>query len=68
MTAPRPPSLEEIEEDLAAAPHTDPVFSSALTDDKTGQESEDSLSVMEFIYVSLCVQERQAWRVMRRRQ
>ena len=27
MTAPRPPSLKEIEEDLAAAPHTDPAFS-----------------------------------------
>ena len=55
MTAPRPPSLEEIEEDLAAAPHADPVFSSALTDDKTGQESEDSLSVMEFIYMYHCL-------------
>ena len=58
MTAPRPPSLEEIEEDLAAAPHTDPAFSSALTYDKTGQESQDSLrdGIYVFFYIIVCTE------------
>lgn len=36
MTTPRPPSLEEIEEDVAAAPHADLVFS-AISSDTNGK-------------------------------